>query len=236
MRRAANSQVSRPTQDPALTIGSVEQIAAEVGITPARVREAVGAMESSRVEDPSVWSARLLGAPTTITLERVVEGEVPESEDPVMVEEIRTTVKNVGHVSTLARSLAWTTASPSPGQGRDVHVTITPRLGQTRIRVEEKMGPLAGGLFGGIVGGGGGGGGSAAAGITVSLLGPGVAVAVAVIGVVGGCYALARSIYTHVADRRTRQLTDLIDRLADYARSTSMHRVPGRDSAPRLAP
>ena len=65
-----------------------------------------------------------------------------------MVEEIRTTVKNIGHVSTLARSLAWT-ASSTPGQGRDVQVTITPRLGQTRIRIEEKTGPLAGGLFGG---------------------------------------------------------------------------------------
>ena len=123
---------------------------------------------------------------------------------------------------------------PALEQGRQVHVTITPRLGQTRIRVEEKMGPLAGGLFGGIVGGGGAGGGTAAAAITGTLMGPGLAI-VAVIGVVGGCYALARRIYTHVADRRTRQLTDLIDRLADYARSTSAHRVPGRDSAPRLA-
>jgi hypothetical protein len=194
----------------------------------------VNALEASRPADHPTWSTRLVGAPVTLTFERVVEGEVHEADYPVMVEEIRATLKNVGHVSTLARSLAWTTASPSPGQGRDVHVVITPRNGQTRIRIEEKNTAVVGGLFGGVVGGGGGGGGSGVAVAVATTIGTPIAVIAAVVGTVGGFYWLARSIYRAVARHRSKELNDLIDRLADFVRESSSPRISGSHSPPRL--
>jgi serine/threonine protein kinase len=221
IRRAAEQQAQRPTEDGALSIGGVEQIAADVGISPRRVRQAVGDLRSA---SPKTFSAAFLGGRTTLTYERFVEGEVPEQEFEVFVEEIRATIGNVGQVSSLGRSVAWTsTHGPHGGVGRDVHVTITPRAGRTRIRVEERMGGLAGGLFGGIMGGGGGGIGPAATAILIKEVGAAVVVGLGVGAlVVGGCYALARTIYTSVNRKRARELEDLIDRMTEYAERVAM--------------
>ncbi len=218
--RAASSQASNPTEDAALTMGSVEQIAAEVGISPQRVRDAARGLERDQSDEKK--GSWFFGSPMTLTFERTVEGEVPEDEYTVFVEEIRAAFSNVGHVSTLGKSLAWTTANPTPGQGRMAQCTITPRGGRTRIRLEEKIGNLAGGLFGGIWGGAGGSLTPLSVVLTLEASGP-VALAVG-LGVLalGGTYALARSIFTAVAGKRRRELEQLIDRLTDYAEDVAI--------------
>ena len=149
--------------------------------------------------------------------ERVVDAELPESDFPLVVEEIRNTLRNVGTINTFGQSLTWQTQKTPLGEGRDLHVIVTVRGGQTRIRVEEKIGALAGGLFGGIMGGGGGGGGTAAFAILMGIAGPPAAI-IAAASVVGGAYALARTIFTGISRRRTRELLGLADRLAELAR------------------
>ena len=156
-----------------------------------------------------------------ISIERVVEGEVPELEYPRLVEEIRVTFGNVGVVSTLAGSLAWQYSKTGAGEGRDIHVTIVTRANQTRIRIDERLGQIAGGLFGGIVGGGGGGGGSATLGILMGAAGLPV-VAVAGAGtVLTSCYFLARTLYSRTYRKRHKALTILMDRLAHHAAETA---------------
>ena len=93
---------------------------------------------------------------------------MPESEYLTLVEDIRTTLGVVGNVSTLGKSMTWN----STGMGntsRDVTVVITPRAGQTRLRVSEGLKNVAGGLFGGIMGGVGGGGTGLALGIGMGV-------------------------------------------------------------------
>ena len=97
---------------------------------------------------------------------------------------------------------------------------VTVRGGQTRIRVEEKIGALAGGLFGGIMGGGGGGGGMAIFGSLSAFVGPPVAV-LGLIAWLGGMYGLSRTIFTGVASKRGHELRGLADRLAELVKDVS---------------
>lgn len=138
-------------------------------------------------------ASKLLGAPTVLSFERVVEVELPEEDFPLLIEEIRLTLRNVGSINTYGKSLAWQTAKSLDQVGRDVHVMVTVRGGQTRIRVEEKIGALAGGLFGGIMGGGGGGG-MAIFGSLSAFVGP----PVAVLGLIGLAGWDVRSLQNHL--------------------------------------
>src|SRR5206468_2277376 len=91
VKRATELEVNTPTANGAMTIGGVEALAAEVGIKPDTVRAAVDALHppsgtpvASR--EPPVRSNPWIGGPTRIAVERIVDGEVPESEYSVMVE------------------------------------------------------------------------------------------------------------------------------------------------------
>jgi len=213
LKRAADREAAAPVADAgSLSLGGVARIGAEVGIPARLVQDAASALEPLQ---PT--ASGFLGGPTTITIERVVEAELPESDFPLLVEEIRATLRNLGTISTFGQSLTWQTAKNLLEEGRDVHVVVTVRAGQTRIRVVEKLGHLAGGLFGGIGGGAGVGGGAAVFGALMTIGSPPAAI-IAAASVVGGAYALARTLFTGISRKRTRELEGLADRLADLAR------------------
>ncbi len=216
VNRAADIQLRNPTKPDALSLGGVQQIAAEVGIPPRYVDQAARSVD--RPTEPPSHNA-FLGAPTMLQFERIVDGEVPESEYPELVEEIRTALGNIGEIDTLSRSLTW--RAQAVQGGRQVSVTVRPRAGRTRIRVQERLGVLAGGLYGGIMGGVGGGGISMVFGIGIGAAGIPVITACGLAGlVVTGSYALARLIFTANVRSKTRQLSNLIDRLAEHVAET----------------
>jgi serine/threonine protein kinase len=220
---AANLQAARPTQSEALTLGTVQQIAADVGIPPKHVRSAARALEPR--SQPPTQPSKFLGGPTTLDVEYSLDGEVPESEYLTLVEDIRTTLGVVGNVSTLGKSMTWS----SGGMGntsRDVTVVITPRGGETRLRVVERLKNLAGGLFGGIMGGVGGGGMGLAMGIGMGVFAsPAVAVLLA-LGNVGFSYVLARTIFRSTSRKRAAELQRLADRLAGYIDDMNVPALP----------
>lgn len=198
-----------------MSLVELEQIAREAGLDPALVRRAALELDDQR----SAASSRLAGAPLRILLERTFQGEVSTDEFEGLVAEIRRSMSDPGVVSVLGRSVTW---SPSPsgagrrGATRRLGVTISPRNGQTTLRIEESFGQLAGGLFGGIMGGVGGGMGTSL-GMSVGI---GVLhSALAATGIVGGvallAYGGARGIYTLTVNRRRRELELLRDRLAE---------------------
>lgn len=210
VQRAAHLEASAPTASGAMTIGGIQRLGAEVGIPPEHVQDA--ASELSR-RDPS-FGERVAGAPTGVVVERMIDRLISEDELVVLVEEVRLKIGNVGMTSTLGRSLTWRSVS-NQGQGRNVSLTVSPRGRQTRLRLEEGFGQVAGGLFGGICGGAGGGGGSAAFAIGMSTGSPLVGVAAAAI-VALGSFGLARTLYQGHVRRRTRDHEALLDRLARY--------------------
>jgi hypothetical protein len=168
---------------------------------------------------------RLIGGPTRILLERAVDGEVPDADFPVLVDEIRRVLGNVGQVSQLGRSFTWTAAAGSGG--RSLEVVVTVRAGRTRIAIQENLKNLIGGIFGGIGGGMGGGGMGPILGVMIDGLGMGaVAAAIVVPGWLLLTFATARTSYYYATRRRARQLTELMDRLEVVARELVMPEVP----------
>jgi serine/threonine protein kinase len=241
IKRASELELSRETEEGALSIGGMERVAAEAGIPPSRVQSAARDLTTPSGATPpaqtqtSPWSW-FLGRRAKIRIERVVEGEVADDEYPVLVDEIRTTLGIIGMVSAFGRSLTWSTAPQGQGGGRSVQIIIAPRAGYTRIHIEESLTEAAGGLFGGMFGGGG----AATLGITLGvgigeLNAPVIAVIAAAVGV-SSWYAGARSIFVALGNKRERQLADLADRLAEHIARTGRpaREVEGGDSLPLL--
>jgi tRNA A-37 threonylcarbamoyl transferase component Bud32 len=219
VRRAAELEATNPTASGQMTIGGVEALAAEVGIPAALVRSAArelagGGATAAPAEPPrSHW---FVGGPTRLLHERTVEGEVPESEFPVLVDEVRRVVRNVGQVSQLGRSFTWNALGTG---GRMLEVVVSVRAGRTRITIQESLKNLVGGVYGGIGGGMGGGGLGPMLGIMIDglNLGGGVAAVLAPAWLIL-TYATARTTYYYVSRRRARQLAQLADRLEALAR------------------
>jgi serine/threonine protein kinase len=220
--RAAEIEATSPTQGGAMTVGGVEALAAEVGIAPETVRQAAQALAvpargAAPAPTPPDANRRnvVIGGPTRLLIERVVEGEVPEGEFPVMVEEIRRWLNRPGQVSQIGRTFSWTSAGGA-GSTRNTEVSVSVRGGRTHISMREGLGNLIGGIFGGIGGGMGGGGIGPVLGIFTGL-GAGTAVIAAVPFWLALTYAVARTSYFYAVRRRQRELDGLADRLAALA-------------------
>ena len=241
MRRAAELDATQPTMSGALTIGGVQSAAAEAGIPADLVRRAAAELGRPR-QPPSMsppakgfWS-KVIGGPTRLLIERVVPGEVPDSEFPTMIEEVRAGMGSTGIVSTLGHSVSWVSARGTGSGGmRDVQIDVMVRAGQTRVIMREGLGGLIGGIFGGVGGGMGGGG-----------LGPMIAIATEGLKVpmvlpvliplwLTIVYATARSSFYYSVKRRTRQLNELADRLVVVASAIiAEHTLPRRTPPERL--
>jgi hypothetical protein len=133
LARAAELQVEHPTEQAALSIGAVEQVAAEVGIPPERVRQAVKELEGRAEHAPPAGRVRGRGLypNSKLRVGRTIDGEVPESAHQAMVKEIQAAFDLVGHASALGKSLTWSPVGAGQA-GRKALVTVTPEGGQTR--------------------------------------------------------------------------------------------------------
>ena len=231
MKRATEIEASAPTAGGAMTIGGVEALAAEVGIAPDVVRAAAQAVRPSpsvpALEPPrrNPW----IDGPTSLVFERVVVGELPDTEWQVLVDEIRRVLRNAGQVSQFGRSFSWVAARGTATR-RDLEIAVSVRAGSTRITIQENLGTLIGAVYGGIGGGMGGGG----LGPMLGILGGALHVAgpllVALVPVwLGTTYATARAVYRHNTNRRGKELEGLADRLAELVREL----VPERPRLPR---
>lgn len=231
VKRASELEATTPTVGGAMTIGGVEALAAEVGIKPDLVRQAAQEVRQRTTPQapvdhltPNPW----LAGPTRIFTERIVEVEVPEAEFPVMVEEIRRVVRNVGQVNQLGRSFSWVSARHSSTR-RDLEIAVSVRGGLTRITIQENLGPLIGAIYGGIGGGMGGGGMGPIMGILGGALHMGPAVVALVPVWLGVTFLTARTAYKSTTSKRVRELEHLADRLAEFAQDL----VPEARALPR---
>lgn len=230
VRRASEMEASNPTGG-AMTMGGVEALAAEVGIAPEIVRKAAasvatpGAPTGAMVPSPlNPW----IGGPRMLVVERLVEGELPEAEYSVLVDEIRRVLDQPGQVSQLGRSFAWSTGRIG-SHIRALEIAVSVRGGKTRIGLKENLSPLVGAVFGGICGGMGGGGMGPMIGIFVGGL---QLAPVALVGLIPiwltSVYALARRVYGSSVRKREQELIGLADRLEALTRELT----PARPALP----
>jgi serine/threonine protein kinase len=221
VNRAAELEIANPAQSGSMTMGGVEQLAREVGIPTELVRRAERSLSqrtlSRELEIEQPKPNILIGGPTRILFERIVDGELDERDYSEMVDEIRRCMKEVGQVSQIGRSFTWMLNKGTSGT-RNVEIVVSVRPGKTRILVQENLNNLIGAVFGGIGGGMGGGGLGPMMGVMFGALGlPGVAAAFFVPAWLTIVYATARTSYHYAVGRRERALTKVADRLAQLA-------------------
>jgi hypothetical protein len=232
----------------ALTMGSVEQVAAEVGIPPARVREAAaevrGASDSgSEAARPTAREPALAHlwrrnptfprapdvsfAKERLTAERTVEGEIAEAAYPEAVDAIQEELGIVGHVSTIGHVLTWSPASQGT-ESRKIVVTLRPRDGVTALHVEEQIEMAGWRIL--MPGWGAGAGGLIGLAVTAMLGLPEPAILVTALpGAIFGAMATVRGMINTKARNASPQLQRVLDRLTDLVRRDA---APDVDSAP----
>lgn len=221
----------------ALTIGSLEQAAAEVGIAPDQVRDAArDVLRSSESADaavrriatepatPPVWrrATRFPKAPDVsfakerLTAQRTVEGEIDPRVYPIAVDAIQEELEIVGHVSTIGRTLTWSPARQGT-ESRQIVVTVRPRDGSTELHLEEQI-EMAGWR---IFAPGWGAGAGAVFGLAMAaMLGlhEEAILILALPGAVFGALATVRGMINTKAQNAGPQLQRVLDRLTDLVR------------------
>lgn len=213
-QRAVQLEEEYSVEQGALTLGGIEQVAAQVGVRPESVREAVAQLQplSGAEAQRPVKVMDFARGPTLIQVGRTANRELADSHYAQLLEEIRSSLRTVGQAGTVGRSLTWNTA----GLGyvvRNVQVTMTPEGGQTQIRMDEQVEVFGRRLFGGTAGGGVG----ALLGIAfsggVGLIQSPVSVLLAAAFAIGGAVLTARSVLVTALTQRKKQLEELADRL-----------------------
>ena len=148
LQRAAELQAEAP--EPAasggLTIGAVEQIAAQVGIPPFHVREAARSLELRasapvlRGSAPAAVPARPGQEPRwdRLVATAAAPNEVSEDTFPAMVQEIERQLGIAGHVTIIGGMLTWSPATQGE-ESRKVVVQVAARAGGTTIRIQENL-------------------------------------------------------------------------------------------------
>lgn len=231
VRRAAELE-ARPTEERAVSLGGIQQIAAEARIPPQHVREAAGALGRPRAE---MARGGFFGLTGQVELEQAVDGEVSEREYGVILEEIRHTIGQAGRINdTFDDSFSW---EFKPGFGewtRRVQITLSPGSGRTRIRIAEyggaedelKILSFAGGLV--LVG--------AAVAISTNIGGD------MVLGVgflAGGAafiaqYAAFRTWYHRFIRKRSRVLSGLAERISGLIAGSGKLALPADEAGTRI--
>ncbi len=112
-----------------LSLAELQQLAAEAGIDPRSVATAAAELRRADANDRlNIW-----GGPLTMTLDRVLEGEISQEAWEAMVAATRRTFNNTGTVQSWGQTLEWTHGRGTAST--QAHVTVTARNGRTHLQV-----------------------------------------------------------------------------------------------------
>jgi serine/threonine protein kinase len=167
--RAIELEQGRARHELELSHTGLQEIAAEVGLLPDHIDEAVrelselresdeGPSEPSDVVAERPWEMTL--APSkTVVVERSAPGEISEPGHALLVQEIRRSLGTQGRLARTGTSLMWSGALTWSGAlssldaTRGVRIAISATGGRTYFRLEEHIDSVPGRGFGAIAGG-----------------------------------------------------------------------------------
>lgn len=214
-----------------LSAAELEDVAAAAGIEPAYVRRAAAELDlqQARRDRPSF----AIGGPRTILFELTLDGEIPVPAYEYVIEAARRQTGELGVASLIGRSLTWT-ALPThtrvgPAWSRTIALTVVPRAGRTRIRIEEKLDELVKSVFGSSLGGIGGSGALLPV-LTLAFVGLPALIPIGVGLWLGGAWAIARRIYQARVDSRERELAATLQAISEIAEHSIAQRQLSRGS------
>lgn len=215
LKRAGEMQATEsPEETHGLSLEELQHIAAEVGLDPKIIAMAATELEHSGIEEKSYG---LLGASTSMYVERVIPGEINQALLPEVAAKIGEAFGMVGRSGQVGKSLEWTHST----ERTNLQVTVMPHNGQTKVRVIGKFPRVAlayflpaliiGGFWSGMI-------------PLAMELAPSIAFSMGAIGLILG-YFLSRfgfSAYVRKkergAEKLMRALDDMIDEPAQVSR------------------
>lgn len=110
----------------------IEDVVAELGISPTLVDRAVAELGVADIRNRPVW---WLGGKTELMFEQVVDGKVDDATVTRMIEVLRRYFADPGSLETDGATRLWTTNS----QARHLHFTVVEHEDSTTVRLEERM-------------------------------------------------------------------------------------------------
>jgi hypothetical protein len=229
LERASALDHESPEVAGALSIGTIEQVAAEAGIAPDHVRAAIQQVgPAAGSPAASVAPGAVVSTSATeidrkaekVSAQRFVNGEVPASEHEALASEIQRALGQAGHATSLGRSFTWTSTSQGAGDPRML-VSIATEEGRSRILVEQSPandfrkllvpalaapgGAIAGMVLATLLAGGDTG--ATAGGIALVVTGATFAT--------GSAMTAAHAMWARFRNRSIPRVEQLADRLAD---------------------
>ncbi len=199
------------------SLAEIQQIAEEAGLDPELILQAAASLESSALSRKSL----ILGAPTEFRFQRTIDAEIDESDLGELISTIRQIMGHEGEVSSVLGVAEWKHYTQSEferalsrSSPRD-HVEISPRPGETKIRVTSRYATQAGFVFGA---------GAAAAGLVsvLAVLWSGQALPLEV-GLIAGAWSAAyfgaRSYWRRASSLIERRARNLMDQLESQVRA-----------------
>jgi tRNA A-37 threonylcarbamoyl transferase component Bud32 len=234
VQRAAEMEASQSRHEEALSLGGVEQMAAEVGIPPTLVRDA--ARWDAIVKPPppatpesAIEKGGLFGYTGRIELDQMVEVEISPEAYAILLEEVRDTIGEAGQLNeTLSQSLSWEHRRGIIRSSPKTKVLVSPRRGKTRIKITElpsidRTALSAGALAGGSI---------IAMGVMGAMLDTG-AEGAALLGL-GAAFATVygsfRAWYRSRVRRKSKAAGSLLDRLVEIVRD---YKAPALSDRPQ---
>ena len=209
LARASEFDADENPDAAALSMGGIEQVAAQVGIAPEQVRKAAMVADEPSVE---IGRGGYFGVNGKIYLDKVVEAETSPELYGVLLNEVRSEIGQAGQVSeTFDKSLLWEGRLASVS-ARKVQLQVQPCDGGTRIQIKESTGEdlavtivsivagsaLSAAIFAGVN--------SADGPLAAFIVGAGFWFAQ---------YTTCRTWYQSFVKKRKTALTELIDRVAN---------------------
>lgn len=129
LRKAFELQERQGGADAAhgLSLREIQSIAAEIGLDPDVVQRAASLLPKAGAGR----LARVFGGPSLYQMEYSADGEISKEDFGKIVDAIRQATGHQGQVTEVLGSLEWKTV----GEVSQIHVTVSPREGQTIVRV-----------------------------------------------------------------------------------------------------
>ena len=141
LRKATEMEEHQGTSGSGLSLEELEQIAGEVGISPALIRRAVAELDTKRAR-----SNPLMGAPLSHEAIRAVAGELGPEETAALIAVVERNSDQLGVVTEALGSTRWTARD----RFRTTQVAITSAKGGTTVRVVERASARLKGMLHGI--------------------------------------------------------------------------------------
>ncbi len=202
-----------------VTLSEIDAIAREAGISSSLIRRAASELETQGVSEKQ---NRFLGGTVNPVEVQLAEGIASQHDLERVFAMIPSITGENGTGSVVGSSLSWATnAEVVQRTGHSVDISVTPSGEKSLVRVRNRLGQLAAGLFGGLMGGVGLGAGlGVGLGVGLKTLESLPFAVLFPIATLTGSYLLARLIFYLFSISRKSRIKDMSESIVRLIEST----------------